>query len=269
MTHNSEMIIHFTKVLKNNFGPYFHFLQTIIFQKQVHEVWPGGALTKKGGMGMCGPEDPLFTPLLLFARVPFQAKVSVQKTPFWENLEILAFTALIFAQLLALKPPNLEIFSSEASKFGNFSFTSPQFGYFQFTSPFPVEANISSQAHTLEIRAAHPYLEKSWVPPPRSFGHPNVRAVISLSSNYCARKGVIKEHRTVFFFFFFTESLWKKKKKKKKLATMQCSCCLSSKINPQRVLWNSIQSWMEAWWTALRVNEFQKIIINSIFFLNI
>ena len=47
---------------------------------------------------------------------------------------------------------------------------------------------------------------------------------------------------------------------------MQCSCCLSSKINPQRVQWNSIQSWMEAWCTAFRVNEFQKIIINSIFF---
>ena len=45
-------------------------------------VNPGGALTKKGGMGMCGLEDPLFTPLLPLARVPFQAKESVHKTPF-------------------------------------------------------------------------------------------------------------------------------------------------------------------------------------------
>ena len=63
---------------------------------------------------MCGPEGPFFTPLLQFARVPFQAKESVHKTPFWENWEILASTASIFVQFLALKPQNLEIFSSQA-----------------------------------------------------------------------------------------------------------------------------------------------------------
>ena len=56
---------------------------------------------------MCGPKDPLFTPLLQFARVPFQAKESVHKTPFWENLEILA-SASIFAKILALKPRGLK-----------------------------------------------------------------------------------------------------------------------------------------------------------------
>ena len=35
-------------------------------------------------MGMFGPEDTLCTPLLHFARVPFQAGKSVHKTPFWE-----------------------------------------------------------------------------------------------------------------------------------------------------------------------------------------
>ena len=53
----------------------------------------------------------------LQGRVPFQAKESVHKTPFWENLEILASTASIFAQILALKPPNWEIFSSPVPKF--------------------------------------------------------------------------------------------------------------------------------------------------------
>ena len=85
---------------------------------------------------MCGPEDPLFTPLLPLARVPFQAKESVHKTPFWENLEILACTASIFTQILAHKPPNLEIFSSQAPKFGNFLLKSPPI----------LEANVSSQA---------------------------------------------------------------------------------------------------------------------------
>ena len=95
---------------------------------------------------MCGPEDPLFTPLLPLTRVPFQAKESVHKTPFWENLEILASTASIFTQILAHKPPNLEIFSSQAPKFGNFQLTSPQIWKFSAHKPPFSEANVSSQA---------------------------------------------------------------------------------------------------------------------------
>ena len=83
---------------------------------------------------MCGPEDPLFTPFLPLARVPFQAKESVHKTPFWENLEILASTASIFTQVLAhkpqiwkflaLKPPFSEAnVSSQAPHFGNLGCT--------------------------------------------------------------------------------------------------------------------------------------------------
>ena len=54
------------------------------------------------------------------------------------------------------KPPNLEIFSSQAPKFGNFQLTSP---------PFQRQMSVH-KPHTSEIRAAHPYLKKSWVPPP-------------------------------------------------------------------------------------------------------
>ena len=115
---------------------------------------------------MCGPEDLLFTALLQFARVPFQAKVSVHKAPFWENLEILASTASIFAQILALKPPNLEIFSSQALKLGNFQFTSPKFGNFQRTSPPFQRQVLVRKPLTSEIRAAHPYLKKFECPPP-------------------------------------------------------------------------------------------------------
>ena len=131
-------------------------------------------------MGMCAPEDPLFTPLLSLARVPFQAKVSVHKTPFWENLEILACTAPIFTQILAHKPPNLEIFSSQSPQIGKFSAHKPQnleifssqapkFGNFPLTSP-PFQRQMSvRKPHTSEIRAAHPYLKKNWVPPPFLF----------------------------------------------------------------------------------------------------
>ena len=90
----------------------------------------------------------------------------------------------------AHKPPNLEIFSSQAPKFGNFQLTSPQiwkfsahkppnleifrsqapkFGNFPLTSP-PFQKQMSvRKPHTSEIRAAHPYLKKSWVPPPRVY----------------------------------------------------------------------------------------------------
>ena len=57
-------------------------------------------------MGIFGPEDSLCTPLLHFARVPFQAGKSVHKTPFWENVEVVVFSASIFAQILALKLPD-------------------------------------------------------------------------------------------------------------------------------------------------------------------
>ena len=87
--------------------------------------WHGG-IDLEGGMGMCGPGDPLFTHLLPFARVPFQAKESVHKTPFWENFEILACTASIFTQILAhVQPP----------KFGNFQLTSPQIWKFSAHKP--------------------------------------------------------------------------------------------------------------------------------------
>ena len=56
----------------------------------------------------------------------------------------------------AHKPPNLEIFSSQAPKFGNFPLTSP---------PFQRQMSVR-KPHTSEIRAAHPYLKKSWMPPP-------------------------------------------------------------------------------------------------------
>ena len=152
------------KANKRNFVKIaFYWIHLLFVIKTQSSETPGGGGTdlERGCVWMCGPEDPLFTPLLPLARVPFQAIESVRKTTFWENLEILASTASIFTQILALtspkiwkfsahKPPNLEIFSSQAPKFGNFPLTSP---------PFQRQMSVY-KPHTLKIRAAHPYLKK-------------------------------------------------------------------------------------------------------------
>ena len=130
-------------------------------------------------MGICGPKDPLFTPLLPLARVPFQAKESVHKTPFWENLEILASTASISTQILAHKPPNLEIFSSQAPNLEIFSSQAHKFGNFPLTSPPLSEANVSSQAPHFGNPGPIPLPEKSWVPPRPHFPGP-ISACFSL-----------------------------------------------------------------------------------------
>ena len=67
-------------------------------------------------------------------------------------------------------------FSSQAPKFQNFQLTSPQIWKFLAHKPPNLEIFRSQvppfqrqmsvrKPHTSEIRAAHPYLKKSWVPP--------------------------------------------------------------------------------------------------------
>ena len=81
-----------------------------------------------------------------------KSQFRVHKTPFWE---ILALTASIFTQILAHKPPNLEIFSSQAPKFGNFQLTSPQIlKFFAHKPPF------SDWGKCDQFEAPHPYLKK-------------------------------------------------------------------------------------------------------------
>ena len=88
-------------------------------------------------------------------------------TPFWENLEILASTALIFTQILAHKSPNLEIFSSQAPKFGNVQLTSPQIWKFSAHKPPFSEANVSSQAPHFGNPGHTPLPEQKLSAPPR------------------------------------------------------------------------------------------------------
>ena len=113
---------------------------------------------------MCGPQDPLFTPLLQFARVPFQAKGSVHKTPLLRKFENFSLYSLNF-----YPPPPL--FSSQAPKFGNFQLTSPQIWKFSVHKPPFSEASISSQAPNFWNLGRTPLPEKSWVPPPGSHPH--------------------------------------------------------------------------------------------------
>ena len=84
---------------------------------------------------MCGPEDP-FHASPAACKGPISSKRVSSQDPFWENFEILASTASIFTQILAHKPqiwkfsahkpPNLEIFRSQAPPFrGKCQFASP------------------------------------------------------------------------------------------------------------------------------------------------
>ena len=127
----------------------------------------GGGTDLERGYGDVRPWRPPFhaSPAARKA-VPFQAKESVHKTPFWENLEILASTAPIFTQILAHKPSNLEIFSSQAPKFGNFQLTSPQIWKFSAHKPPFSEANVSSQAPHFRNPGRTPLPEKKLIAPP-------------------------------------------------------------------------------------------------------
>ena len=109
-------------------------------------VWGCAALKTPFSRLSCRSQGSHFKQKSQFTRPPFDS----------ENLEILACTASIFTQILAHKPPNLEIFSSQAPKFGNFPLTSP---------PFQRHMSVR-KPHTSEIWAAHPYLNKKLSAPP-------------------------------------------------------------------------------------------------------
>ena len=114
---------------------------------------------------MCGPEQPLFTPLLQFARVPFQVRDRSQD-PLLRKFGNFSLYSLNFHPK----------FSSQAPKFGNFQLTSPKFGNSPFTSPqiweFSVhkppfsEASISSQAPHFGNPGHTPLPEKKLSAPP-------------------------------------------------------------------------------------------------------
>ena len=106
---------------------------------------PRGHWPRKGVWGCAALKTP-FSCLSCSQGSLSSKRVSSHMTPFWEDFEISASTVSIFTQNLAHKPPNVEIFSSQAPLFR---------GKYQFASPILQK----SGPHT-------PTWKKSWVPPP-------------------------------------------------------------------------------------------------------
>ena len=89
----------------------------------------GGEPDLERGYGDMWPWRTHFHASPVVHKGPISSKSVSSQDPLWENWEILASTALIFAQILASKPPNLEIFSSQAPSFrGKYHFAAPHFG---------------------------------------------------------------------------------------------------------------------------------------------
>ena len=124
---------------------------------------PGGTDLEKG-YGDVQPWRPPFHASPAVRKGPISSKRVCSQDPFWENLEILASTASISPKFFALKPQIWKFSAHKPPNWESFSSQAP---------PPPFQGQISvRKPHTSEIRAAHPYLKKSWVTsPPPDMGH--------------------------------------------------------------------------------------------------
>ena len=119
----------------------------------------GGGTDLERGYGDVRPWRPPFYVSPVVRKGPISSKSVSSQNPLlrkFGNFNLYSLQPSIFAPILAHKPPNLEIFSSQAPKFGNFSSQAPSFrGKYQFTSP------------TLRKSGPHsPTWKNSCVPPP-------------------------------------------------------------------------------------------------------
>ena len=126
----------------------------------------GGGTDLERGYGDVWPWRPPFHASPAARKGPISSKRVSSQDPLLKKIGNFSLNSLNFH-------PN---FSSQAPKSGNFQLTSPQIGKFSAHKP-PNWEIFRSQAppfqrqmsvrkpHTWEIRAAHPYLKKSWVPP--------------------------------------------------------------------------------------------------------
>ena len=139
-----------------------------------------GGTDLERGYGDVRPWRPPFHASPVARKGPISSKRVSSQDPLLRKLGNFSLYSLNFH-------PN---FSSQAPKFGNFQLTSPQIWKFSAHKPPNLEI-FRSQAppfqrqmsvrkpHTSEIRAAHPYLKKSWVPPP-----PGVTSVLA-NNTHC------------------------------------------------------------------------------------
>ena len=123
----------------------------------------GGGTDLERGYGNVRPWRPPFHASPVVHKSHFKQKSQFTRPPFQE---ILASTASIITQILAHKPPNLDIFSSQAPKFGNFQLTSPQIWKFSTHKPPFSEANVSSQTPHFGNPGRTPLPEKKLIAPP-------------------------------------------------------------------------------------------------------
>ena len=106
----------------------------------------GGGTDLERGYGDVQPWRPPFHASPAARKGPISSKRVSSQDPLLRKFGNFSLYSLNFH-------PN---FSSQAPKFGNFPLTRP---------PFQRQRSVR-KPHTSEIRAAHPYLKKSWVPPP-------------------------------------------------------------------------------------------------------
>ena len=111
-----------------------------------HFVWgcmcdlplsPGGGGTDlERGYGDVRPRRPPFHASPAARKGPISSKRVSLQDPLLRKFGKFSLNSLIFTKILAHKPPNLEIFSSQAPKFGNIRSQAPLFwGKCQFASP--------------------------------------------------------------------------------------------------------------------------------------
>ena len=136
------------------------------------DLGPGGGHWPRKGVWGCAALKTPFSPLSCSSSQGshFKQIESVHKTPFWENLEILASAASTVTN-----------FHSQAPKFGNFQLTKPQIWKFsvhkpqnleKFSSQAPPlsEENISSQAPHFGNLSRTPLSEKQKLSAPPAPG---------------------------------------------------------------------------------------------------
>ena len=115
---------------------------------------PGGTDLEKG-YGDVRPWRPPFHATPVVRKGPISSKRVNSQDPLMRKFGNFSLYSLNFCQNFSSQAPNLEIFSSQTPKFGNFQFTSPLF-----------QRQVSvRKPHTSEIRAAHPCLKKVECPP--------------------------------------------------------------------------------------------------------
>ena len=126
-----------------------------------------GGTDLERGCGDVRPRRPPFHASPAVCKGPISSKRVSSQDPLLRKFGNFSLNSINFRPNLALKPPNLEIFSSQAPKLENFQFTSPQIWKFSVHKPPFSEANSSSQAPHFGNLGRTPLPEKKLSAPPR------------------------------------------------------------------------------------------------------